>query len=368
MKGTLPSPDSLAFQPAVILFTSGTTGTPKGVVLSHHALLHSGRLMAQIYEWRSDDVLLSPGEFHTMSGLRNPVVASVVTGCAIVIAPHDQRATAVGIADGIDRHHVTLLTTVPTTLAQLVTIRNRLPHDALRCLRRVLTTGNFLPSVTRTAFESAFDVEVLSYYGLTETAGFCAGDLPEDEPCEPPCIGMPVEALFMVSDKQGDPVGELEIGELWIQSPNLMLGYFADPELTDAAFRGPWFRTGDLVLQRADGLVELIGRSGEIVKGPNGEIISGHEIEEVLRSHPEVVDAATAVLGGAAGIDQLVALVVPSPERDPHEEWLCDLREFLFDRIGAKKLPSRLQACRTIVRSAAGKVQRDWLLEVIDDA
>lgn len=365
---TLPDADSLAFQPAVILFTSGTTGTPKGVVLSHKALLHSGWVMAQIYEWRSDDVLFSPGEFHTMSGLRNPLVASVAAGCAIAIAPHDQRETAIGISASIDRLRATLLTTVPATLEQLVNISDRLPPDTLSSLRRVLTTGNFLPSATRSDFESGFEVEVLSYYGLTETAGFCAGDLPDRDRSDSSCIGAPVEALFMVSDRNGDPVGELEIGELWIQSPNLMLGYFADQESTDAAFFGSWFRTGDLVLRRRDGSIELIGRRGEIVKGTHGEIISGREIEEALRSHPEVADAATAVLGDTGNIDELVALVVPRSGGGAHEDWLWDLRSFLSDRIGSKKLPSRLQVCQKISRSAAGKVRRGWVLEVIDDA
>jgi radical SAM protein with 4Fe4S-binding SPASM domain len=366
--GSLPAPGSLALQPAVVLFTSGTTGKPKGVVLSHQALLNSARLMAVVYEWRNDDVLVSPGELHTMSGLRNPVVASVVAGCSIVIEPPDQRATAIAISEIIDRHHGTLLTTVPAALTQLLNIRHRLRPDALKSLRRVLTTGSFLSPVVRAEFESAFGVEVLSYYGLTETAGFCAGDLPNREPSSAPCIGVPVEALFMVSDKDGDSVGESEVGELWIQSPNLMLEYFEDPCSTNAAFSGPWFRTGDLGLRREDGTVELIGRNGDIVKGPHGEIISGREIEEALRSHPEVLDVATAVLGGTTRIDELYALVVPVPGSGSNDEWLCNLRAFLHANLGGKNLPSRLQACSSIERTAAGKVQREWLLEVIGDA
>ncbi len=180
--GSLAPADSLALRPAVVLFTSGTTGKPKGVVLSHQALFQSARLMAKTYEWRSDDVLISPGELHTMSGLRNPVVASVVAGSSIVIAPCKQRATAIGIAQIIDRHLGTLLTTVPAALAQLVSVRDRLQPNALKSLRRVLTTGSFLSSTVRADFECEFDVEVLSYYGLTETAGFCAGDLPDRGP------------------------------------------------------------------------------------------------------------------------------------------------------------------------------------------
>jgi radical SAM protein with 4Fe4S-binding SPASM domain len=362
-----PASGSMAFQPAVVLFTSGTTGQPKGVVLSHQALLNSARLVAETYEWRNDDVLVSPGELHTMSGLRNPLVASVVTGCSIIIGSPDQRATAIGITEMIDRHHGTLLTTVPAALTLLFNIRHRLRPGAMKSLRRVLVTGSFLSPVVRAEFESAFGVEVLSYYGLTETAGFCAGDLPDRKPRGAPCIGVPVGALFMISDDHGNAVGESEIGELRIQSPNLMLEYFDDPCLTDAAFSGPWFRTGDLGLRREDGTLELIGRRGDIVKGQHGEIISGREIEEALRSHPEVLDAAAAVFDGSAKIDELFALVVPVPGCFPTEEWLCDLRAFLHARLGARNMPSRLQACSSIERTATGKVQREWLLEVIGD-
>ncbi len=147
-----------------------------------------------------------------------------------------------------------------------------------------------------------------------------------------------------------------------------MLEYFDDPCSTDAAFRGGWFRTGDLGRLREDGLVELIGRRGDIVKGPHGEIISGREVEEAVRSHPEVLDALTTVRGGSGHIDELIALVLPIPGIDLHEEWLSDLRTYLHVTLGSKKLPSKIQVCSSIPRHPTGKVQRDWLLEVLGDA
>jgi len=231
-----------------------------------------------------------------------------------------------------------------------------------------MVTGEVLPAGVRGDFERRFAVPVMPYYGLTETAGFCAGELPGGPRTEPPCIGTPVDALFGLFDGDGAAVAPGEAGELWIQSPNLMLGYDLDPGATERAFSGPWFRTGDIARERPVGSYELVARLGDVVKGAHGELVSAREVESALRTNPEVGAAAGSVVRDAGGLDRLHAFVVPvaaSSERG--SGWESSVLELLLESLGSKKLPASLQVCGEIPRDPGGGVDHRRLRQVVMD-
>jgi acyl-coenzyme A synthetase/AMP-(fatty) acid ligase/SAM-dependent methyltransferase len=361
----------VADEPAAILFTSGTTGVPKGVVLSQRALAHGGRLLARHFGLRSEDVHLGLGDLHVMSGLRNPAIAVVHAGACTVIASAEVRTEAVTQTECVARRRVTVLSTLPAALRRLTLVADRLPPRALAPVRLVLTAGAALPSEVRDRFQALFDVRVRDYYGLTETAGLCIAEPLEDAGPRERSLGVPVDALLRVVDDEGADVPRGAEGELWVHGQNLMVGYLDDPAATRAAFAGPWFRTGDRVRLTADGRCVLLGRTRDIIKNAHAEIVSAREVEEAILALPGVADAGATPYVDAAGQDQLAAAVVPAVsfgDGDARAAWLAELRRLLFARLGQKRMPARLLACSALPRNAAGKVRRETLLELLDHA
>jgi acyl-coenzyme A synthetase/AMP-(fatty) acid ligase len=355
----------LACEPAAIVFTSGTTGRQKGVVLDHGALANSGRIMARSYEWSPRDVLLSTGDLHTMSGLRNPTVATACAGSAAVVPAAESRRGPLAVADCANRHRVTLLTTVPAALRGLLKAADRLQPGSLCALRAVLSTAARLPEELRASFEGRFRVPVLDYYGLTETAGFCAGRLPRSGSCAIASIGRPVDALFRLVDENGVDAAEGSSGELWIQSANLTSGYLDDPEATGAAFSGRWYRTGDLAVRNPDGSYSLVGRLREIIKNSHGEIVAPAEIEDALMSHPGVVDAGACAVSGGDGREKLLAFAVPQSGcgGDADAERLSvELRRYLLARLGPKRAPADVFVRKNLPRNSNGKLKAAELI------
>jgi radical SAM protein with 4Fe4S-binding SPASM domain len=349
----------LADKPAAIIFTSGTTGRQKGVVLSHQSLANSGRLMAGTYKWSSDDVLMSVGDLHTMSGLRNPCVAAVQAGAAVVIAAADVRRSPLALAECVGRHRATLLVTVPAALRQFLLVENRLQSSVLASLRCVFSTADRLPEELRLAFSERFKVLVINYYGLTETAGFCGGEIPGLSCVGRASIGHPVGAQFRLVDKSGHELKTEEPGELWIKSDNLMRGYYQDPDATAAAFFGPWYKTGDLARRNQDGSFSLLGRMRDIIKNTHGEIVATVEVEEVLIAHPDIAEAGVGISTDAAGQESMIAFVVPSPQTlkvSDQTQWLTGLRKHLLKKLGSKRVPAAIRIIDKIPRNSNGKI------------
>jgi len=347
--------------PGAILFTSGTDGEPKAVVLARHALVHSGRLLARAYGWGPGDVLLATGDLHAMSGLRNPTTAAACAGVAVVLASARVRGSGPALADCVERHGVTLLATVPATLRLLLAEADRSRFARLGRLRSVLVTGTRLPPGVREAFQDRFGVPVFNYYGLTETAGFCAGDLPGGAPPRPDSIGREVDALFRIAGPGGQEVPAGETGELWVQSSNLFSGYLGDAGATGARLSGRWFHTGDLVRREPDGTVTLLGRTAEVIKTAAGEILSAAEVEGALLSEPDVADACAVPGRGPSGEERLVAYVAPALPLTAGEgdTWARALTRRLLAKLGPRRMPSEIRVRATLPRGASGKVAAD---------
>ncbi len=344
--------------PAVILFTSGTSGRQKGVELSHGSLYRSGTLMARTYGWQPGDVLLNLGDFHTMSGLRNPAVASLHAGCCIVLTPPAARANALVVADCFHRNGVTLLGTVPALLRQFCRFADRLEGSDLASLRQVVCTGSVLTPDVRNSFSSRFSVPVYDYYGLTETGGICAGMGPHTSVSNPASIGRPLESLFRVESRKGEALGPGQVGAVLIYTPNLMEGYYQDRELTRLMIQDGWYRTGDLAYRDLDGGLVLVGREGDAVKDVRGELIPPDEFEACLEQLPLIEEAGLCGYVDSDGGESLAAFVIPSCDVHDKDAFIRTLCSYVHQELGAHKVPSRIELVHDLPRGTNGKLLR----------
>ena len=299
-----PRPDD----PALILYTSGTTGRPKGAVLTHRNLLWNA---ARIVEW----LALGPGDrflmvmplFHANAivlGLITPLLA----GASTVVAERFRREL---FWASIERHRPTTAGTVPTMLAIL--LAEPVPPPSARASLRFLLTGSApVPADLLLAFEARFGVPVIEGYGLTECT--CRATFnPIDGRRRPGSCGLPLAPLRIV-DPDGRDVPAGTVGEIVIQGPHVMQGYLNAPEATALALRGGWLRSGDLGRVDDDGFVHIAGRANDLViRG--GENIYPREVEETLLGHPAIAEAAVVGAPDPLYGEVVWAFVVLHPEQ-----------------------------------------------------
>lgn len=350
--------------PAVILYTSGTSGFPKGVVLSHGALFRSGRLMADAYAWCYEDLLFSLAEIHTMSGLRNPGVAAVAAGAAILVAPMTVRSNVLTVTKEIQRHRVTIVNTVPAMIHQFNRMRDRIPPTDLRTLRYLMCTGSAMSPEASREFMEHYAIEVLNYYGLTETCGLCIGVLPGQAKEQSGSIGLPLECIAAIVMDDGSFADDDSIGRLMIWSENLMSGYFRNARITGEAMQEGWLKTGDLAFRRRDGSIVLVERESDSIKDSRGELIHPREIEEALEQHELVAEAGVCGYRDEAGTERLGAFIVPARDGDS-SEMEYTLRSFLLQQVGPRKIPSFFLFLGQLPHGTNGKLLRRKLRELI---
>ena len=361
MDGPAPLADVDAQSPAVILFTSGTTGESKGVRISHGALIRSAARLVRSYGWKAEDVLLSLGDFHTMSGLRNPCVAAVLAGSNVVIASREGRSNARVIAETMSRHGVTVLTTVPAVLKQFADAAGRLPQEVVAHLRQVLCTASHLNPQDADLLRRRFGVPVYNYYGLTETAGICAGIVPGQDDAPAGSIGHPLDSLMILDAPPRQRPNRGTPGELLVFSENLMLDYLDDPTRTAHAFDSGFYRTGDLAYRDSAGWIFLVGRKGDAIKNHQGEFVHPRTLEDALEAEGSVREAGVCGLNVGTEREELVAAIVPAEPVTDVEGFLFALKRVLLGKLGQHRLPARIILTDALPRGTNGKLLRNEL-------
>ena len=355
--GDLPPPSAGA--DALMLYTSGTTGRPKGVRLSHAALAATVTSLEEAWRWRRDDRLLHVLPLHHTHGLIVGLLGALWAGAETRFMPFDAGAVWDSLADA------TVFMAVPTVYAKLLAahdaaapeVRARWTASA-RGLRLFTSGSASLPAATFERFRVVTEQTILERYGMTEIG--MALSNPYDGPRVPGAVGreLPGVTVDIVGDDgRAAPAGEP--GELRVRTPQMFSAYHGDPAATAAGFDDQGrFRTGDTGVRDAEGVIRLLGRTSIDIIKSGGYKLSALEIEAVLLEHPAVAEVAVTGVPDATWGERVTAWVVP---RGPAPPTLADLQAFARERLAGYKLPRALELLPELPRNAMGKVQKQRL-------
>jgi malonyl-CoA/methylmalonyl-CoA synthetase len=328
---------------ALIGYTSGTTGAPKGAVLSHGNLLASSESVRLAWRWDTGDRLVLALPLFHIHGLGVGLHGTLLAGASAVLLP---RFDAQAVLDAAAAHQATLFFGVPTMYARLAA-SPRLGE--LGRLRLCVSGSAPLPPAVFDRLAEGSGQRVLERYGMTETGMNVSN--PYDGERRPGTVGFPLPGveLRLAADK----------GEIQLRGPNVFSRYWGQPEATAAAFTADgWFRTGDIGRYDDDGYLRLVGRARELII-TGGLNVYPREVEDVLLGHPDVADVAVAGMADAEWGEIVTAWVVPSRPSAPPA--VAALTDFAAERLARFKCPRRVVFVEALPRNALGKVLRHEL-------
>jgi fatty-acyl-CoA synthase len=347
---------------ALMCYTSGTTGRPKGAVLSHRNLVAS--TLSWIHEMRAghEDVWLSGQPLFHIGGI-NGLLPFLVLGATVVIAP-TTAFDAEALLRLIETHRVTMCIFVPTQWAQICASGSVGRIDR-RQLRVAMWGASPAPRQTLEAMQETFpDAAIVSAYGQTEMSGATTLLKGPDSTRKMGSVGRPMLGVEMrVVDTALNDVPAGSVGEVVYRGPNVMAGYHEQPEATRVAFDGDWFHSGDLARYDEEGYLWLVDRKKDMIVS-GGENIYPAEVERVLVDHPAVVEAAVIGVPHPRWVETPVAFVVLAGDGEAGEaELIAHCRRYL---AGFKK-PSAVVVVEELPRNAGGKVLKRRLRETYGD-
>jgi benzoate-CoA ligase family protein len=338
--------------PAIWLFSGGTTGTPKAVPQTHKSLVNTTRLYGQgSLGLTADDITISVPKLYfgyaTGSNLLFPF--SVGASCVLF----EEHPTPEALFDRIERHRPTVLVNVPSAINQMLGHEEADERD-LSSLRLATSAGEALPETLYHRWKDTFGVELLDGLGTAEMWHIFVTNTIGD--VRPGTLGKVVPGFeIKVCDEDGVEVGPGEVGRLWVRGDSLGLGYFGDPGQTEEVFRGEWFVGGDLVSKDADGYVTHRGRADDAIK-VKGKWFRPQEVESTLLEHPGVKSCAVVAVEDQSGLARPVAFVVRAT--DVSEQ---DLIDWSLDHLEAYKHPREVFFVDELPQTHLGKVDRSAL-------
>jgi long-chain acyl-CoA synthetase len=336
---------------AVILYTSGTTGRPKGAELTHAGLVRNATLTSKtLIENNPDDVIMGCLPLFHVFGLTCGLNAAVATASTLTLLPRFEPAIAL---DMFERDRVTIFEGVPTMYAAILHLPDADPAKAAT-LRVCVSGGAAMPVEILRGFEEKFGCMILEGYGLSETSPVASFNHP-DRVRKPGSIGTAIVGVEMrLVDDEGNTVPGGEIGEIAIRGHNVMKGYWNKPEATAEAMRDGWFRTGDMARVDSDGYYYIVDRKKDlIIRG--GYNVYPREIEEVLHEHPAVAEVAVVGIPHPSLGEEVGAAVALKPGATATPE---ELRAFAKDRVAAYKYPRHVWLVDALPKGPTGKILR----------
>jgi long-chain acyl-CoA synthetase len=335
----------------VILYTSGTTGQPKGAELTHGGLTTNARIAAEtLVEADSSDVIMGCLPLFHVFGLTCGLNASVIASSTLTLLPRFTPEKALEI---IQRDSVTIFEGVPTMYAAMLHYPGA-DASQTQTLRLCISGGAALPVEILRGFEEKFGCIILEGYGLSETSPVASFNHP-NRTRKAGSIGTPIVGVEMrlVTDT-GEDVQPGGVGEIAIRGHNVMKGYWRKPEATAAAIPDGWFRTGDLARQDEDGYYFIVDRKKDlIIRG--GYNVYPREIEEVLHEHPAVAEAAVIGIKHSELGEEVGAAVALKPAATATPE---ELRAFVKERVAAYKYPRHVWIEAELPKGPTGKILR----------
>ncbi len=362
-RGTAPLPSDE--DPAILLYTSGTTGKSKGVELSFRAVVANTDAVTRLWRFAPEDrMALALPLFH-VHGLGLGVHGALLNGMTMLLF---ERFDASRIVEAFERERATVFQGVPTMYVKLLELLAQSPEAASALARgRLFTSGSAaLAADDFLQFEELTGHRILERYGMSETL-FTLSNRYEDR--RPGTVGLPIPGCeIRIVDEAGHDVQEDEPGEILARSNGMMIRYWRRPEETAAYIREGWFITGDMARRDRDGYVTILGRKSVDFIKSGGFKISAREIEDVLRRHPLIKDVAVIGAPDRVWGQRIVAAVVlhPSPTPTPSPESLLeDLSTFCAKSLADYKRPREVRVVEDLPKNALGKIQKHRLLDEI---
>jgi fatty-acyl-CoA synthase len=347
-----PGPDDVA----QLVYTSGTTGAPKGALLTHRGMTNAARFGAVRFGMRPGDVYVHTMPLFHVGGQVVSFQLCQLSATAVLVPSFDPGL----VLDLVESERATLTCGVPTMLLALMGHADFARRD-LSSLRAVSGGGAVVPAELVRRIEAALGVQFAIVFGQTEACGFISQTRLDDEAEDKAAtLGQPLPGVSARVVRPGSPdvVPCGEVGELEVHGPNVMAGYFHLPEETAAAMApGGWLRTGDLVTMDDRGFLRMAGRTKEMIVS-GGENIFPVEIEGVLLEHPDVAQAAVVGVPDERWGEAAVAVVRPEPGRRPDAG---ALEAFVRARLAPYKVPRRWAFVEELPLTASGKVQKHVL-------
>jgi long-chain acyl-CoA synthetase len=342
----LTAPDDTA----VILYTSGTTGRPKGAELTHFNLFYNAEYSAtRLVPMASDEVaLLALPLFHSFGQTVVQNATLRAGGTLVLMARFDPK----GALELMRKHRVTFFAGVPTMYFALLHFPEADQYD-LSGLRYCISGGAPMPVEVMKTFDAKYGVNILEGYGLSETSPAASFNT-LDRPKKSGSIGMPIWGVeFKLVDEAGNDLEKPdEPGEICISGHNVMKGYYKRAEESAEAFRGGWFHTGDIAVRDADGYYFIVDRKKDmIIRG--GFKVYPREVEEVLYAHPAVAEAAVVGVADPALGEEVKAFVVLKAGVSATAEELID---YAKGKLGAYKWPRVVEFREALPKGSTGKI------------
>jgi len=336
--------------PAVLLYTSGTTGKPKGATLTHDNLLWNAFVSAnKVVQMTPDDVVVGALPLFHAFGQSVGMNAALLSGATLSLLP---RFEAEGALDIIEQGGATIFLGVPTMYTALLHAESA-PKRDLSKLRLCVSGGAAIAVEILRAFEDQFGARILEGYGLSESSPVASFNH-QDRPSKPGSIGTPIWGVEMkaVGD-DGQEVPSGEPGEIWIRGHNVMAGYHNRPDATaETLTEDGWLKTGDVATVDEDGFFFIVDRKKDmIIRG--GYNVYPRELEEVLHEHPAVAECAVLGIPHAELGEEVAAAVVLKPGASAGPD---ELRAFVKERVAAYKYPRVVRIVDELPKGATGKI------------
>lgn len=336
---------------ATILYTSGTTGKPKGAMLSHRLIVNHSKSTIEALHMTPKDRHLCVLPMTHLFAQDLSIISPVLCGGTVYIVG---RFDAEKVLSILDENKVTAMAGVNTMYQRMVEVPNAEKYN-LSCLRIVIAGAMALSPEVARKFQEVLGVEILQGYGSTETS--LVTITPPEQGLRTGSIGKAIPGVRVsIQDEDGNflPVGE--VGELMVAKNSVMTGYLNLPEADKETFRGEWFCTGDIATMDEDGYIYIVGRKKEMIN-TSGFSVYPREVEDIIAKFPKVKELAVVGLPDKVHGEIVAAFIVPAEANLTEEEVL----RFCAENLARYKIPRRIEFLATLPKTSTGKIERKAL-------